>query len=133
MHKKTKIEYWLDIADYDIKTAEAMLKSKRYLYVVFMCQQAIEKIIKAIFIQENDKEPPRTHNLIYLSDLLNINLSDIQINLLEDLSSYYIAGRYPEYKQKLSGLIKNGKCNDIFKSSKEFYKWLKFQLKKNRK
>ena len=29
--------YWLKIANYDLKTAEAMLKSKRYLYVGFMC------------------------------------------------------------------------------------------------
>jgi len=38
-----KAKYWIDIADYDIETAKAMLVSKRYLYVGFMCHQAIEK------------------------------------------------------------------------------------------
>lgn len=28
--------YWLEIASYDLETAEAMLKSHRYLYVGFM-------------------------------------------------------------------------------------------------
>jgi len=34
-----KYEYWEDIADYDLETADSMLKTGRYLYVVFMCQQ----------------------------------------------------------------------------------------------
>ena len=31
---KEKIKCWVDIADYDIETADAMLISKRYLYVL---------------------------------------------------------------------------------------------------
>lgn len=38
-----KIKYWLDLAKYDLKTAKAMLDTKRYLYVGFMCHQTIEK------------------------------------------------------------------------------------------
>ena len=41
-----KAQYWIEISDYDLETAEAMLHSKRYLYVGFMCHQAIEKIFK---------------------------------------------------------------------------------------
>lgn len=33
-------EQWLQRADYDVETAEAMYASARYIYVVFMCQQA---------------------------------------------------------------------------------------------
>jgi hypothetical protein len=29
MTKEEKVAYWLDIADYDIETAEAMYKTKR--------------------------------------------------------------------------------------------------------
>ena len=43
----SKIKYWIDISDYDLETAEAMLQSKRYLYVGFMCHQTIEKAFKA--------------------------------------------------------------------------------------
>jgi len=42
-----KVTYWVELSDYDMKTAEAMLKSERYLYVGFMAHQAIEKILKA--------------------------------------------------------------------------------------
>ena len=37
MTEQNKIDYWIDIADYDLKTAEAMLETGRYLYVGFMC------------------------------------------------------------------------------------------------
>ena len=31
-----KVKYWLGLSDYDLETAVAMQKSKRYLYVGFM-------------------------------------------------------------------------------------------------
>ena len=41
-----KVNYWLDLARYDLDTAKAMLDTKRYLYVGFMCHQTIEKGLK---------------------------------------------------------------------------------------
>jgi hypothetical protein len=31
-----KVKYWIELSDYDLETAEAMLKSKRFLYVGLM-------------------------------------------------------------------------------------------------
>jgi HEPN domain-containing protein len=59
-----KYSYWEDVAEYDLETAEAMLNSGRYLYVVFMCQQAVEKITKGLFVLYNGEEPPRTYNIL---------------------------------------------------------------------
>ena len=61
--KKTTAN-WLASADYDIQTAEAMLKSQRYLYVVFMCHLAIEKTLKALYSEAKASHPPKTHDLI---------------------------------------------------------------------
>lgn len=46
MEERT-VAYWLDIADYDFDTAEAMYQTGRWLYVAFMCHQVIEKTLKA--------------------------------------------------------------------------------------
>lgn len=43
-----KVTYWIEMSDYDLETADAMLLTGRYLYVGFMCHQTIEKILKAI-------------------------------------------------------------------------------------
>jgi HEPN domain-containing protein len=40
------IKNWLASSRYDIKTAEAIYKSKRYVYVIFMCHLSIEKALK---------------------------------------------------------------------------------------
>lgn len=48
-----KIKYWIELAEYDIQTAKAMLETKRFLYVGFMCQQTIEKSLKAVIAKNN--------------------------------------------------------------------------------
>ncbi|MBA4349029.1 MAG: hypothetical protein C0415_03450 [Thermodesulfovibrio sp.] len=124
-----KIEYWVDIADYDIKTASSLHKSGRYLYTVFMCQQAIEKILKAVHLYKFSKDAPLSHNLVYLQGLLKLNLKKDQLKLLAELTAYYIEGRYPSYKAKLSELVNKKKSAEIFKKSGELFKWLKLRLK----
>jgi HEPN domain-containing protein len=42
--------YWLEMAEYDIETAKAMLETGRFLYVGFMCHQVIEKALKGYFV-----------------------------------------------------------------------------------
>lgn len=58
MNVDEKVEYWLDIASYDIETAQAMLKTKRFLYVGFMCHQVIEKALKAYYWQKKRERNP---------------------------------------------------------------------------
>lgn len=43
MAAKKKIKYWLDTAHYDLVSAKAMLETKRFLYVGFLCHQVVEK------------------------------------------------------------------------------------------
>ena len=62
-----KAQYWIEISDYDLETAEAMLQSERYLYVGFMCHQAIEKIFKAFFTKLKSETAPFSHSLSYLA------------------------------------------------------------------
>lgn len=63
------VRSWLDASRYDLETARALLKSRRYLYVLFMCQQAIEKILKACATVKTGEFPPRIHNLARLGEL----------------------------------------------------------------
>lgn len=50
MDKNEKYGYWEEYAQYDLDTSDVMFDTGRYLYTVFMCQQAIEKIVKGIYI-----------------------------------------------------------------------------------
>ena len=123
---------WIEIAEYDLKTAAAMLKSKRYLYVVFMCQQAIEKILKAIYTQQKNETPPRTHNLPYLTQSLNLNLPESDKDLLFTLTNLYVESRYPEEQTKLSQILSPKQSTQYLSRTKEVFKCLKEILPSNK-
>jgi HEPN domain-containing protein len=62
-------ESWRERAEYDLETAKGLLTIERYLYVLFCCQQALEKMLKALIIKRTKELPPRSHNLILLAEL----------------------------------------------------------------
>jgi len=123
-----KYDYWKDIAEYDLATAEAMYNTGRWLYVVFMCQQAIEKLCKGLYVFYADDNIPRSHNINFIinkfSDTLSFEINDMQLKLFERLTAFYIEGRYPEYKEKLSVSINKGTAEQILNETKEAFKCL---------
>jgi len=129
MNTEEKVAYWLDIAQYDLETAKSIQQSGRYVYTVFMCQQAVEKLLKALYLKKYEKEAPRSHSLVYLEGLLNLKLDEPQRELLAELTSYYIEGRYPTYKQKTSQLVNEAKANELLKKTLETFIWLSSQIK----
>lgn len=58
---------WLDRVAYDMDTAKAMLQTGRLIYAIFMCQQSLEKCLKALLAYEN-KEIVPIHNLRRLAE-----------------------------------------------------------------
>jgi len=62
------IQMWLDRVAYDIETAKAMLQTGRWIYSIFMCQQSLEKCLKAL-IAYQDKEIVPIHNLRRLAEI----------------------------------------------------------------
>ncbi len=124
------IDNWLSLAKYDLATAQDMLKAKRYLYVAFMCQQAIEKILKACYVKQHTSTPPYTHNLLRLVKELTFkdDVGDDRIATIEELNSYYIESRYTEDIEELSKLLTETKAVSILNSSKELFGWFRAKL-----
>lgn len=52
---KKDAKNWVQIAKYDLETAKAMMNSSRFLYVLFTCQQAVEKMLKALIVEFTKK------------------------------------------------------------------------------
>ncbi len=98
---KEETKNWLDMVDYDLITAKQMLKTSRYVYVIFMCHLAIEKVLKAIVCEETNKVPPKTHDLIYLINLGKTKLSGDLLDFVGIINNAGIVTRYPEDLSKL--------------------------------
>ena len=126
MSKKV-IKNWLSLAEYDFETAKAMLKSGRYLYVAFTCQQTIEKTLKALYVKEKEETPPYTHNLIKLLNEISLSskIDGDKKKFMETLNSYYVESRYTEEIEEISKLVTSGKAKEIFLKTKELFSWLK--------
>jgi HEPN domain-containing protein len=134
LNNKEKYDYWEDIAEYDLGTAEAMLLSARYLYVVFMCQQAVEKLVKGLFVLHKGEEPPRIHNIWNIFDrIFDIEkfeedekiVTEEYFSFFDELLAYYISERYPSYKERLSQSITKERAWNVLVKTKEVFSWLK--------
>lgn len=125
-----KREYWLDLARYDLDTAEVMLNGSRYLYVGFMCHQVIEKALKASIWALTGNEPEYIHTLARLlrasglSDDVPGNLAGL-IDVLEPLN---VEARYPTHKDKLMKSLTHERSEEILRQTKEMYTWIKSKL-----
>lgn len=130
MNVKDKIAYWLDITHYDLVSASAMHKSRRYLYVGFLCHQVIEKCLKAYYWHAKKDEPPYTHNLLILSEKAKFDLiaNEKHYALFNELMPLNIQARYPKDKDLLLKSLNARKSEDILKRTKEFYQWIKKSL-----
>ena len=124
------IDNWISLAEYDLATAQDMSKAGRYLYVAFMCQQAIEKILKACYVKQYNSTPPYTHNLLRLVKELNFKdeMGDEMMADIEDLNSYYIESRYTEDIEELSKLLTEVKAVSVLNSTKELFGWIRARL-----
>lgn len=125
-----KVAYWINIADYDLGTAEDLYKSKRWLYVAFMCHQVIEKTLKAYWSATREDDPPFIHHLSNLAIRSGLydQMTEAQQEFIAMLMPMNIEARYPEYKQKLALSLNQQTCKNIIKETKALQTWIKNKL-----
>ena len=123
------VQKWIELSDYDLATAEAMLTSKRYLYVLFCCQQTVEKRLNGLIVRETGSFPPRTHDLVRLAGLAKISLDEDREAFMRRLTNYYIGTRYPEEVSELARGADNTLAKTYFEKTKEIVRWCDTLLK----
>ena len=130
MNTAETVKYWLDSADYDRDTAEAMYSTGRWLYVAFMCHQVIEKTLKAYWCATQEDEPPYIHNHKRLADGCGLysRISMEQKDFLNTVTTYNIEARYPESRDALARKLDKEACRFIIDNTKALQTWIKEQL-----
>jgi HEPN domain-containing protein len=119
------VAHWVERAEYDLETSKVMLDTERYLYVGYLCQQAVEKLLKAIIAQQNKENLP-IHNLNRLAEIAGIrhDLDSEQSNFLAELTPYCIEARYGDYKESLSEIINEEMAREAYRKTQEIFEWL---------
>ena len=123
------IRYWLDSAAHDLDTAEALFKSDKYDWCLYVGHLVIEKVLKAFYVRDNDDSPPRIHNLVNLAENTSLSLSEMQKQLLGEVNRFNIEARYPDYKHTFYTLCTKEFTEEYFTKIKEMYSWLLSQVK----
>jgi HEPN domain-containing protein len=116
---------WLKSSDYDLKTAAFLLKSKRYIYVVFMCHLSLEKTLKAILSEVVRELPPYTHNLNRLLELGGITLPEDMQSFVNTINLQSVPTRYPEDFSRLSKELDGKTAAEYMRQTKRIILWLK--------
>ena len=130
MAKEDIVRAWLDHVHEDIDAAECLYKGGHWLYVAFLCHQAIEKALKAYYSATHDDDPRYTHShLKLLEDCgLTDKLSPEELDFIDLMVPMYIEARYPEQKDAAARMLNREACEHIINSTKQLTQWIEERL-----
>ena len=120
-----QIDYWINEAEDNIISADILIQKGRFLHGLFFCHLVIEKALKAHIVKETKEIPPRSHNLIMLSEKANLTVGDDNEIFLGILMKYQLQGRYPDYDPIIP---EKEKVLTYYNKTKELLRWLKEKL-----
>jgi len=98
MDSKDIAHFWFKQSKEDLKTAQSLLKNKRYAPCLFFLHLGIEKRLKAMVVAATDAPAPYTHDLVTLARVANVLLSTDQEDYLREVNTFNIRARYDDYK-----------------------------------
>ena len=128
MDKTEKYDYWLQHAQYDLDSADAMHSSGRWFYVAFMCQQALEKNCKGLYNYYVGDDVPKVHNIGLIAQkletALSITFSEEAYKLIDKLSALYLNSRYPDFAVNSNINVKKEQADYYLSKTREVYSWL---------
>ena len=122
---KPETEEWVEIAEQDLRAASVLLQSGLDPQCVFFCEQAIETLLKAIWVEQaSEGVPPRTHDLVSLAKDLGLGLSEEQTEFLRKLAEQYMPTRYADIPVEYSRQTAENYCENTM----ELFSWLRQRL-----
>jgi HEPN domain-containing protein len=96
VNPEADVRSWLKYAEADRRSARNAMAAADYRDVAFHCQQAIEKLLKAVIVWQTEQRPLYSHNFWKLWQHIS-GLTcppDVQ-EALAALNPHYFLSRYP--------------------------------------
>lgn len=118
---KKESESWLKKSDHDFDTAIYNLQGKRLDAAAFYCQQAVEKALKALYIQEY-RELVRTHDLVFMGKKLKI--PEDLLKICDEVNPFYVETRYPDVYEEYT----ERDVSEAVMKAKRVIEWVKERI-----
>ena len=93
MDQEKIIKYWLVTSESDNQTMEHLFEAGDYHWGLFMGHLVLEKLFKALYVQEFDENTPRIHDLSRLAKKCGLELDDDILEKLEFISRFNLSVR----------------------------------------
>lgn len=121
------MDYWVKSSDEDFVTMEILYKNNQNTWCLYIGQLVIEKLLKALYAKKNKNAPyaPKSHDLLYLAEKIEIELNDRQKTLLDIITRFNIEARYDDYKESFRRNCTQEYTKEQIKNIKEVREWLK--------
>ena len=125
------MNYWIESADEDYNVMLDLKEKNRNTYCLFFGQMVIEKVLKALYAKNNKGAPyaPKTHDLLYLAEKLNIQLTEEQEITLNEITTFNLSTRYDDYKRAFYNKCTDEYTEEQINKIKEVKAWLEIMLK----
>jgi HEPN domain-containing protein len=128
MTLEEQVKFWISNAENDLIVCESLFNNKHYAWCLFIGHLVIEKTLKAFYIRDNLKFPPKSHDLVKLALSTKLDLENSQIQFLDKINTFQIESRYPDYKSKFYKLCTHEFTEENLNMIKELYQWLKSRI-----
>ena len=102
-----------------------MLATERYLYVIFLCHLALEKLLKAHVAEVTQAVPIKTHDLIYLVKKSELDLPENYLDFIGKINTASIPTRYPDDLHRSLKEYPESVAKDYLNQTIELVQWLK--------
>ncbi len=134
-----KYNYWVLLSDYDIETADVLIAGKRWLYVAFVCEQAVERLLKGMYVLYTKNEVPKSKNINFIFNKItknenfinHVNNADFNRDKVEyeenliDIMFYYISDYPFSYLKVMDRFISEKTAMEVYNKTKKTLDWLK--------
>ncbi len=124
------MNYWIKSSDEDYNVMKILYNNKKNSYCLFFGQMVIEKLLKAIYAKNNKRAPyaPKTHDLLYLAEKLNLELTEKQEMTLNEITTFNLSTRYDDYKRAFFNKCTDKYTTEQISKIEEVKLWLKKML-----
>ncbi|MCK6567556.1 MAG: DNA-binding protein [Chloroflexi bacterium] len=102
-----------------------MLRTGRYLYAIFLCHLALEKMLKAHVAEATQSLPIKTHDLIYLVKTSGLELQEDHLDFIGKINTASIPTRYPDDLERALKDYPKPVAQEYLNQTQEILKWLK--------
>jgi HEPN domain-containing protein len=128
MERREIVRYWLESSDDDYQAMQSLFDNGHYAWALFLSHLAVEKLLKAYYVKNVDANYPRIHNLVEIAVKAALDLSAEQKVFLEELSTFNIRARYPDYKNRFQKKANRQYTESQLIRVKEIKQWLREKI-----